>query len=177
VAREMGAGQVIVIDQIPERLELARRFGADHTLNVQELPRPEDRIAAVRDLTRGWGADVVCDFVGFPQVIREGLQMLKSGGTYLEIGTISPSLSVELHPAQLVWGSKSIVGVIQYEPWAIQKALAFLEKNLTKYPFAEVISHTYPLERITEAFRDAEWLGKQHDPHKISRAAIAPWSN
>jgi L-iditol 2-dehydrogenase len=177
VAKEMGAGQVIIIDQIPERLELARRFGADHTLNIQELSRPEDRVQAVRDLTRGWGADVVCDFVGFPRVIPEGLQMLKSGGTYLEIGTISPSLSVELSPAQLVWGSKTIVGMIQYEPWAIQKALAFLEKNLTKYPFTEVISHTYPLERITDAFRDAEWLGKQHNPHKISRAAIAPWPN
>jgi L-iditol 2-dehydrogenase len=176
VAKEMGAGQVVVIDQIPERLELARRFGADRTLSIQELPRPEDRIKAVRDLTRGWGADVVCDFVGFPAVIPEGLQMLKSGGTYLEIGTISPQLSVELHPAQLVWGSKSIVGVIQYEPWAIAKALAFLEKNLTRYPFTEVMSHTYPLARISEAFRDAEWLGKQRDPHKISRAAIAPWS-
>jgi L-iditol 2-dehydrogenase len=176
VAKEMGAGQVVVIDQIPERLELARRFGADRTLSIQELPRPEDRIKAVRDLTRGWGADVVCDFVGFPAVIPEGLQMLKSGGTYLEIGTISPQLSVELPPAQLVWGSKSIVGVIQYEPWAIAKALAFLEKNLTRYPFTEVMSHTYPLARISEAFRDAEWLGKQRDPHKISRAAIAPWS-
>jgi len=175
VAREMGAARVIVIDQIPERLELARRFGAHHTLNIQELPKPEDRVAAVKELTRGWGADVVCDFVGFPKVIPEGLQMLKSGGTYLEIGTISPGLSVELHPAQLVWGSKTIVGIIQYEPWAIQRALTFLEQNLTKYPFTEVISHVYPLERITEAFREAEWLGRQHSPHKISRAAIAPW--
>ena len=47
-------------------------------------------MAAVKELTRGWGADVVCDFVGFPSVIPEGLQMLKSGGTYLEIGHISP---------------------------------------------------------------------------------------
>ena len=175
VAKEMGAARVIVIDQIPERLELARRFGADHTLNIQELPKPEERVAAVRELTRGWGADIVCDFVGFPKVIPEGLQMLKSGGTYLEIGTISPPLSVELHPAQLVWGSKTIVGMIQYEPWAIQRALTFLETNLAKYPFAEVVSHTYPLERISEAFRDSEWLGRQHDPHKISRAAVAPW--
>src|SRR5262249_18340438 len=67
VAKEMGAAKVIVIDQIAERLELARRFGADHTLSLQELPRPEDRVAAVRELTRGWGADVVCDFVGFPK--------------------------------------------------------------------------------------------------------------
>jgi L-iditol 2-dehydrogenase len=174
VAKEMGAAQVIVIDQIPERLELARRFGADHTLSIQQLPKPEDRVAAVRELTRGWGADVVCDFVGFPKVIPEGLQMLKSGGTYLEVGTISPPLAFEFHPASLVWGSKTMVGVIQYEPWAVQRALVFLEQNLAKYPFTEVISHVYPLERISAAFREAEWLGRQRDPHKINRAAIAP---
>ena len=55
------------------------------------------------------------------------------------------------------------------------RGLTFLEKNQHKYPFTEVISHVYPLERISEAFRDAEWLGRQHSPHKISRAAIAPW--
>jgi threonine dehydrogenase-like Zn-dependent dehydrogenase len=175
VAKEMGAAQVIVIDQIPERLELARRFGADRTLSLRELPRPEDRVAAVKELTRGWGADVVCDFVGFPSVIPEGLQMLKSGGTYLEIGHISPGHKFEFHPASIVWRSHTIVGMIQYEPWAIQRALTFLEQNQRKYPFTEVISHVYPLDRIGEAFREAEWLGRQHSPHKISRAAIAPW--
>ena len=175
VAKEMGAANIIVIDQIPERLELARRFGADHTLSLQELSRPEDRVAAVKDLTRGWGADVVCDFVGFPSVIPEGLQMLKSGGTYLEIGHISPGHKFEFHPASIVWRSQTIVGMIQYDPWAIQRGLTFLEKNQRKYPFTEVISHVYPLEKISEAFREAEWLGRQHSPHKISRAAIAPW--
>ena len=38
VARDMGAGTVIVVDQLPARLELARAFGADHTLNVAEIP-------------------------------------------------------------------------------------------------------------------------------------------
>jgi hypothetical protein len=114
----MGAAQVIVIDQIPERLELARRFGADHTLSLQELSRPEDRVAAVKELTRGWGADVVCDFVGFPSVIPEGLQMLKSGGTYLEIGHISPGHKFEFHPASIV-ALADHRGMIQYDPWAI----------------------------------------------------------
>ena len=101
-------------------------------------------MAAVKELTRGWGADVVCDFVGFPSVIPEGLQMLKSGGTYLEIGHISPGHKFEFHPASIVWRSHTIVGMIQYEPWAIQRGLTFLEKNQRKYPFTEVISHVYP---------------------------------
>ncbi|HEV8677090.1 MAG TPA: zinc-binding dehydrogenase, partial [Methylomirabilota bacterium] len=174
VAKDMGAQTVIAVDQIAGRLELARAFGADHTIDLKAVPDRKDRVSLVRQWTGGAGADLACDFVGFPQVIPEGLQMLKSGGTYLEIGTISPPLTVELHPAQLVWGSKTIVGMIQYEPWAIQRALVFLEQNLKRYPFAEVISHVYPLERIGEAFRESEWLGRR-DPHKISRAAIAPW--
>ena len=65
--------------------------------------------------------------------------------------------------------------MIQYEPVGDPAGLTFLEQNQRKYPFTEVISHVYPLERISEAFRDAEWLGRQQSPHKISRAAIAPW--
>ncbi len=173
VAKDMGAARVIVIDQIPGRLELARRFGADRTFNIQELAEPKDRVAAVKELTGGWGADVVCDFVGLPNVIPEGLQMLRSGGTYLQMGTISPGLSVEFHPASLILGSKTMMGIVQYEPWVVPRALTFLEQNLTRYPFTEVVSHVYPLERISEAFREAEWLGRR-DPHKINRAAIAP---
>jgi threonine dehydrogenase-like Zn-dependent dehydrogenase len=71
----------------------ADRFGADHPLSLTNLPTPEQRIAAVQDLTRGFGADVVADFVGYPQVIPEGLRMLHSGGCYLEVGNIAPGHS------------------------------------------------------------------------------------
>src|SRR5581483_11491938 len=74
VAKDMGARTVIVVDQLPVRLELARAFGADHTINIREVTDRKERIALVRRLTDG-GADVACDFVGFPQVIPEGLEM------------------------------------------------------------------------------------------------------
>ena len=72
VARDMGADQVLVVDGVPERLALARDFGADHTLSLRELDTPERRIQAVMDLTGGFGADVVADFVGYPQVVPGG---------------------------------------------------------------------------------------------------------
>src|SRR5213079_3674351 len=114
VAKDMGAATVIAVDQLPGRLELARAFGADHTINLKEIPDRKERVTLVRKWTGGGGADVACDFVGFPQVIPEGIEMLRSGGTYLEIGTISRGAKVELEPSLLVWGSKKIVGVIQY---------------------------------------------------------------
>lgn len=54
VARERGAGQVVVVDGVPDRLALARRFGAGVTLDLREMPTPADRVRAVRDLTGGW---------------------------------------------------------------------------------------------------------------------------
>ena len=172
VAKDMGAATVIVIDQIPGRLELARAFGADHTINLKEVTERRDRVHLVRTYTGGAGADVACDFVGFPQVIPEGLDMLRTGGTYLEIGTISRGAKVELEPAQLVWGAKKIVGVIMYDAWVIPRALDFLMRNRTRWPFDRLVSHTYPLEQIDKAFADSEWHGRETTT--ITRAALIP---
>jgi threonine dehydrogenase-like Zn-dependent dehydrogenase len=172
VAKDMGAATVIVADRLPARLELARAFGADHTLNVQEIGDRKERVSLVRKLTGGVGADVACDFVGFPAVIPEGIEMLRSGGTYLEIGTISRGAKIELEPSLLVWGSKRIVGVLQYDPWVIPRALDFLVRNRARWPFDRLLSHRYPLEQINEAFADSEW--HQRETTTITRAALVP---
>jgi threonine dehydrogenase-like Zn-dependent dehydrogenase len=172
VAKDMGAATVIVVDQIPGRLELARAFGADQTINLREVPDRKDRVRLVRQWTDGVGVDVACDLVGFPEVIPEGIEMLRAGGTYLEIGTISRGAKIELEPSLLVWGSKRIVGVIQYDPWVIPRALDFLVRTRTRWPWERLISHTYPLEQINEAFAASEWHGK--DTLNITRAALTP---
>ncbi len=172
VAKDMGAAVVIVVDQIPGRLELAKAFGADHTLNLKEVPDRRERVKLVREWTGGVGADVACDFVGFPAVIPEGIEMLRSGGTYLEIGTISRGAKIELEPSLLVWGSKKIVGVIQYDPWIIPRALDFLVRTKTRWPWDRIISHKYPLEQINEAFAASEWHNKETT--SITRAALIP---
>jgi threonine dehydrogenase-like Zn-dependent dehydrogenase len=172
VAKDMGASVVIVVDRIKGRLELARAFGADHTINVNEITDRKERVNLVRQLTGGAGADVVCDVVGFPEVIPEGIEMLRQGGTYLEIGTISRGAKVELEPASLVWGAKRIVGVIMYDPWVIPRALDFLARNRARWPFGRLISHRYPLEKINDAFAQSEWHTK--DATTITRAALVP---
>ncbi len=172
VAREMGAAPIIAVDQLPGRLELARAFGAHHTINLKEVTDRKERVNFVRKWTGGRGADVACDFVGFPQVIPEGLDMLRSGGTYLEVGTISRGAKVELEPSTLVWGSKKIVGVIQYDPWVIPRALEFLLRTRGRFPFDRLLSHKYPLDQINEAFAASEWHGR--DTTTITRAALVP---
>jgi L-iditol 2-dehydrogenase len=172
VAKDMGAQTVIVIDRLPGRLELAKAFGADATIDLGEVADRRERVNLVKKLTAGVGVDVACDFVGFPEVIPEGIEMLRPGGTYLEIGTISRGAKVEIEPAQLVWGSKRIVGVLQYDPWVIPRALDFLARNRHRWPFDRIVSHRYPLERINDAFADSEWHGRQTTT--ITRAALIP---
>src|SRR5205823_14842626 len=75
-------------------------------------------------------------------------------------------------PSLLVWGSKTIVGVIQYDPWVIPRALDFLVRNRTRWPFDRLLSHKYPLEKIDQAFADSEWHNRQTTA--ITRAALVP---
>jgi L-iditol 2-dehydrogenase len=167
VAREMGAGQIIAIDGVPARLALARQFGADLTIDINN----ENALGRVMELTKGRGADLVCELVGLPAVVPEGLMMVRSGGTYLEIGNISMGQTVPIDPSSLVWGNKKIVGVVMYDPWVIPKALDFLERTRERYPIGKVLSHTFPLTKINDAFNQAEWLNRQKDV-AITRAAL-----
>jgi D-arabinose 1-dehydrogenase-like Zn-dependent alcohol dehydrogenase len=167
VAREMGAGRVIVIDGIPERLDLARAFGADEVIDLRELPESDRRIQRVLELTDGWGADVVAELVGHPRVNNEGLRMLGRTGRYLEIGNISPGLTFELDPSYLIFGNRSILGMVYYEGEHLQQALDLMQRTRDRYPWHAVVSHTFPLDRINEAFEEA-------DKGRVTRAAVVP---
>jgi threonine dehydrogenase-like Zn-dependent dehydrogenase len=173
VARDMGADRVIVLDRVAARLELARAFGADHALSLEDLPTPERRIEAVQDLTGGFGADVVADFVGYPEVVPEGLRMLRGGGCYLEVGSIAPGNVFSYDATALVRASARLVAVSNYSPWALARALAFLKRNLGRFPFDRLVSHVFSLARIGAAFREADWMQKGGDGLRLSRAALS----
>ena len=174
VAKEMGADQVIIIDGLAGRLELAKQFGADHTIDINELKTPEERVQRVMDLTGGRGGDVVAEFVGFASVVTEGIQMTRFGGSYLLIGNISFGQTVAFDPAMLVNSSKRIVGVVMYDPWVIPEALDFLVRTREKYPHEEMVSHDkYKLADINKAFEEAEWQ-RDGDATKVRRAVIVP---
>ncbi|MFC1939368.1 zinc-binding dehydrogenase [Chloroflexota bacterium] len=167
VAREMGATSIIVIDKIKERLKLAQDFGADHIINMEEYPTPRDRTGKIRELTGGRFADVVVELTGVPEAIPEGLSMARVGGTYLIMGNISRGTSVEIDPFTIVSFSRKILGVTTYDSWVMPRALQFLVKNRSKYPFHQILSHKFPLEEINQAFEQAS-------KGNVTRAAIVP---
>src|SRR5947208_6501433 len=107
-ARMLGAGTIVAVDLSDYRLDFAKRLGADQVINAADTTQPE-RLAFVRGLTHGRGADVVIECAGVPQAVPEGLDMLRLGGLLVEAG-IFPAL-VRL-PLTLIRLFSQRVGVI-----------------------------------------------------------------
>ena len=183
-----GAEGVILVDAVSSgavpgtlrRLDasvtpLARELFASssHALSLADLPTPERRIEAVMELTDGFGADVVADFVGYPDVVPEGLRMVRSGGCYLEVGSIAPGNLFSYDVTALMRGNVRLVGTSNYSPWALAEALAFLRRAHRRLPFAKLVSHVFPLGRIGDAFREADWMQRGNDGLRLSRAALS----
>jgi len=172
-AKEMGAGLVISIDGQPSRLALASQCGADYTIDINEYTTPDSRVERVKELTEGRGADVVMEVVGYPQVVPEGIQMVRRGGTFVEIGNIWPNSNVTLDMSKVLWGQVRIITSTHYDPYILPVTLDFLVRTKDRYPLTKVISHSFPLEQIGEAFEQAEWAGKSEET-TITRAAVRP---
>ena len=170
LADDMGAHPIIVLDRLPHRLELARQFGADHTINVGEVADSQQRIELVHELTGGMGANLVVELVGLSVLFPEGVAMVRNGGTFLEIGNIAAGHTVPFDPSTILKG-KTIVGSSSSHPSVIPKVFDFLLKNRDRYPFDKIASHKFKLSDINRAFEEAEWASGTTD---VVRAYLVP---
>ena len=100
IAKEKGV-TTIVIDSVAERLEVAREFGADHLINMTDLPQMADREAAVKALTGGRGTDAAVEVTGVAAAVEEGLHHLAPMGRYVIIGTNTLSAQATLSPGYI----------------------------------------------------------------------------
>ncbi|HZO45501.1 MAG TPA: zinc-binding dehydrogenase, partial [Xanthobacteraceae bacterium] len=110
-AQEMGAGRVICVGA-PEapRLALARKFGAEATVNLDEYATPAARIARVRDIAGGFGADLVIDCSGHPSAGPEGIEFLRDGGTYVEMGQFTDAGAIETNWHRICTKDLTVLG-------------------------------------------------------------------
>jgi L-iditol 2-dehydrogenase len=153
-ARMLGAGNVVAIDRSSYRLKLALELGADYAFNVGELD-DRARLQAVRDLTHGRGADVVVECAGVPQVVPEGLSMLRPGGFYLEVGNFSDLGSVPISPHLICAKNLRIIGIGGEAITSYGPSLELLRRYRQHYPLEKFVSHRYPIERADEAIRQS----------------------
>ncbi len=91
-ARVAGATTIVAVDIDDRKLEWATRFGATHTVNATG----EDVVERIRELTGGFGADVVVDAVGRPETYEQGFYARDLAGTLVLVGVPTPELTVTL---------------------------------------------------------------------------------
>ncbi|MER7656666.1 S-(hydroxymethyl)mycothiol dehydrogenase [Streptomyces albidoflavus] len=91
-ARLAGARRIIAVDIDDRKLEKARSVGATHTVNSREA----DPVEAIRELTDGFGADVVIEAVGRPETYRQAFYARDLAGTVVLVGVPTPEMNVEL---------------------------------------------------------------------------------
>ncbi len=140
---------LIAFDVKPHCLEVARKFGATHTVNVLETT-PEERRRMVLDLTDGRGADVVIDASGRPENILEGIALLGRCGTYSLPGIAVPAGEIPVRFYEDInLKNVRIQGVWVSDHVHLQTAIDLVLSG--KYPFEELISHRVRLEEANEA--------------------------
>ncbi|NOQ60162.1 S-(hydroxymethyl)mycothiol dehydrogenase [Mycolicibacterium fortuitum] len=88
----VGARTIIAIDLDDRKLDLAREFGATHTIN----PTEQDVVASIQDLTGGFGADVVIDAVGRPATYEQAFYARDLAGTVVLVGVPTPDMTLEM---------------------------------------------------------------------------------
>ncbi|HEY3810087.1 MAG TPA: S-(hydroxymethyl)mycothiol dehydrogenase [Acidimicrobiales bacterium] len=92
-----GARLIVAVDIDDRKLEWARRFGATHTVNSGVV----DAVEAIKDLTGGFGADVVIEAVGRPETYRQAFFARDLAGTLVQVGVPDPSMTIELPMIEL----------------------------------------------------------------------------
>ena len=88
----LGARQIIAVDTDNTKLKWARDFGATHTINASDL----DVVETIRDLTDGFGADVVIDAVGRPETWKQAFYARDLAGTVVLVGVPTPDMRLEM---------------------------------------------------------------------------------
>jgi L-iditol 2-dehydrogenase len=168
LARRAGAGLVIVVGGPADRLALASVMGADATLPLEGTSR-EERLARVRDLTGGAGADVVVEAAGSAMAFEEGLQFARNGGVYViaghytNVGDSRVNAHEDINRKHLdirgCWGS---------EVGHFLRAIDALERYSADVPWHRIGARTYGLAELNEALAAAESLS-------IPKALVNPW--
>lgn len=144
--------QTIVIGAPEERLAIAREWGADATISIDEHDA-EGRLEAVMELTDGEGADVIFEASGGPGAVAEGLRMAAREGRYVLIGATGAGTQ-EIEPHLIINRSLNVAGSFSGDIDSFHKAMLFMLAHRDRFDWDAVIGNRYPLEDLTEALEE-----------------------
>jgi alcohol dehydrogenase len=163
-AKLLGATKIIVVDSINERLELARKLGADITINFSSA----NPIEEIMHHTNGLGVDVAIEALGQQKTFENCLRALKPGGTLSSLGVYSGKLIVptEIFAAGL-GDHKIITTLCPGGKERMRRLLSVIQSR--RINVKSLVTHRYKLDDIEAAYELFE-----HQRDGVIKVAIVP---
>ncbi|MBW2448013.1 MAG: Zn-dependent alcohol dehydrogenase [Deltaproteobacteria bacterium] len=147
-ARIAGAAEIVAVDSVESKLEMARRFGATHIALFDDLEQ------AKIEVTGGEGFDYTLECVGSPQTIRAGFDAARRGGTAVVVGMGGLDQHVTFNAFELLFSEKKLLGSM-YGSANVRVDFPRLLRlwKAGRLDLEGMITRRLKLEEVNEAFR------------------------
>lgn len=163
-ARLSGASRIFAVDSVPQRLELAKRMGADVIIDYTV----DDPVQTILDHTGGRGVDVAIEALGTEQTFLNCLKVLRPGGTLSSLGVYSKEIKIPVGPFQAGLGDHKIVTTLC--PGGRERMRRLMEVvESRRMDFTGLVTHSFKLDDIVKAY---ELFASQGDG--VLKIAIKP---
>jgi len=150
-ARIAGAAEIVAVDSVASKLNLAKRFGATHSALMDDLDQ------AKLEITGGEGFDYTLECVGHPQTIRAGYDAVRRGGTAVVVGMGGVDQEVSFNAFELFFSEKRLLGSM-YGSANVRVDFPRLLRlwKAGKLDLEGMITRRLELEEVNEGFRAME---------------------
>lgn len=143
-AAKSGPGKLVVLDLKEDRLELAKKFGADITLN----PLKTDVVKEIKEMTDGYGCDTYIEATGHPKSVEQGLSMIRKLGRFVEFSVFKDEVTVDW---SIISDRKELDLLGSHlGPYCYELVIEGIHKG--ELPTDGVVTHKLPLEEFQEGF-------------------------
>jgi S-(hydroxymethyl)glutathione dehydrogenase/alcohol dehydrogenase len=150
-AKLAGAGTIIAVDALSSKLKMAKRLGADVTINVKR----QEPVGKIMELTGG-GADYALECIGNVNVMAQAFAAIRFGGKFVVVGMAPLGTIITAAPFEFLLG-KTMTGTVQGDIRPSVDIPRFIDLYMNgKLPIDKLISHTYTLGQVNEAFEALE---------------------
>lgn len=167
LAQLRGAGTVIVTGGPEVRLSMARQLGADSVIDIG-LEDEDARVAAVRALSGGRGADVTIEATGVASAVPEGMRLTRDAGRYVVVGQYTDAGAASFNPhLDLNQKHLTVRGCWGSDVSHVYRAVQVLARYHTRFPWAEFVSGQYSLDQAQTALEDVA-------AQRVVKALIVP---
>ncbi len=145
----VGAGKIIAVDLLDNKLECAREMGATHEINASQT----DPVANIKELTGGQGVDYAFEVIGLPETISQSVEVLRKRGVAVIVGVTRREATIALETFPMVFQERTVMGSIYGSARPRVDVPALIDLYMAgKLKLDPLLTRTYPLEQINEAY-------------------------